>query len=466
MASAGGPTSEGLVDEELELAEGDAELRTKPIDRNVHALILPHYLAFQAVKAVIATHCLFVTYCFRCTQELATVRTIHAHPLAWRHRLAQYRAATAVGAQSSAKQRPDAAPAMRVGMIGCGVVGRTIADSLLDSGLMPPSDLAVSTRTVARANDLAIQGVHVAFDNAAVAADASILFICVLPPQLPAIASELRAVLKPHTLVVVAAAALPTPKLHALFPRNRALHASSVDAPRVRAELGIDGAVRAYERERLQRRGAAVAGPLRLFAERSAVGAAAGAEEGAGAQAAGWAHGRPSAMHPSSFLHGAEHIIRLAASHASDRWACALAYALEVAQHGLDLEPDERKLVCLKAVLGPELRGEHVMQDIDLLDAQRPAVQGPLALTPAQIARREQAEAARAAAAGVLAAGARRNLSSVVMRLHAREGLAAAAALAAATGTAEEAAEQRAESRATSPTMDGGSDGGLALGGP
>lgn len=474
--------------ERLRIATEDADLKAKPLNRHVHDSVLPHYLTFQAAKSVIATHCMFIAYCFRCAQELATARTIDTHPQTWRPRLAQFRAATAPRAQMFSKQKPEAAPAMRLGFVGCGVVGRTIAESFLDSGLAHATDMAISTRTVTRVSDLSHQGVQTVFDNVAVASDVNILFVCVLAPQLPAIAAEIRECLRPFTLVVVVSSALPTTKLHSLFPRNFALHASSVDIPRLRAELKVDLALRARGRDRrhvLTMQLPAAAGQhtevraSERMAQHSAAarsadggGAPAGSPAGAPAEADGPSpaaaapvsvvsaqegcvgrtgeedkeeegvtrtlDGRlaaarldreeeeregskyvpPAALLPSYLIRGPDHIIGLAAAHASEPWLGALTAALETTLHGLDLELDERKLICLKAVLGRQMQPEHVLQSIELLDAQKPVALEELTPAQALAARREQAEAARSAAAAVFTAGARANLRYAIAQLH------------------------------------------------
>ncbi|KAG8465476.1 hypothetical protein KFE25_002783 [Diacronema lutheri] len=475
----------------LKLAADDATLGAKPIDRNVHASILPQYLTFQAAKAVIATHCMFVVYTFRCAQELATARTIDLHPQSWRPRLARYRAASAPRTHMFIKPRADAAPAMRIGLIGCGVVGRTIVESLLDSGLTQPSDLAISTRTTTRVSDLSRQGVITLFDNVAVASDSNILFVCVLSPQLNALAAELRDALRPCTLIVVVAAALPTAKMRALFPHNHVVHASSVNVPRLRAELSVDRAVRARDRARAlvmasltaeHAPPAAADAPAGTDVEIGAEDAA-DAEDAAGAEPAAPAASSappvrmlkstrtltddassrvpaaeppaegarkagdgdaaapadddvgfvaPAAIHPSYLIRGPEHIVNLAASHASELWVGALTAALDVALLGAEFDPDERKLVCLKAALGPELHGDRVLQSIDVLDSQRAVVPGNLPPAQMQAARLEHEDAARTAASQALTASVRANLQLAISQLHANFGGSAPAVVGGA----------------------------------
>lgn len=335
------------LDEKLaaELRKG---LKLVPIDRRVDPEIFPHYLAAHAIKAVVATHCLFVTYAFRCVQELATARVIDKHPHTWKKRLQQYRSANASAGQGYVNQSPEMPPSMRVGMIGCGMVGRTVLQTLLDAGLTQPSEIAISTRTVSRCTDLSSQGATVSFDNAGVARDVNVLFIAVLPPQLPAIATAIRHEIRPQTLVVVLAAGLPTRKLRALFPGRAAIHASSVDAVRLRDELDI---------------------------ERVAAGSTTSAVSMA-----------------SQLLHGAQHVIELAATHVSNEWALALTAALDAALHGLEAEAEERTLICLKAVLGGQMSTEQLVGAVDLLDGRTSA-------NPTGLEDLEEGSAAAAAAA-------------------------------------------------------------------
>jgi hypothetical protein len=390
------------------LASG-IEFEAKPIDRIVDPSLLPHYLTFQAAKAVIATHSLFAAYAYRCAQELATARIINTQPSTWRNRLAAYRAAnvSAARARIFGRVKPEAAPVMRIGVIGCGVVGRTVVESLLDAGLTLPGDVVISTRTINRANAFAVQGVSVVFDNATVAAEASVLFVCVPPAQLQTIASELREALRPCTLVVVLAAALKTSKMRALFPGSHVIHASSVDVARLRDELGVVAAIAATERERkVQRPGDELGMPAGPEGALDATPSEAAAPS---------APAKPAlVMHPSSFLRGPEHIVALSAAHLSERWAAGLAAGVEAALHGLELDEDEARLLCLKAVLGVHMRGEHVLQSIEVLEAARASA--PRA-DAADAPRRADAQQPSPAACA-FAEEARAHLSAVVTQLH------------------------------------------------
>jgi hypothetical protein len=99
-----------------------------------------------------------------------------------------------------------------VGFIGCGMLGGALAHSLLDAGISPAS-LMISTRTPTRQRGLAERGAQVFFDNARVAARAHVLFVAILPAQLPAVVKELRGVLTPRTLVLSVVAGTPPAKL-------------------------------------------------------------------------------------------------------------------------------------------------------------------------------------------------------------------------------------------------------------
>jgi len=140
----------------------------------------------------------------------------------------------------------------------------------------------------------------------------------------------------------------------------------------------------------------------------------------------------PAAIHPSYLIRGPEHIVNLAASHASELWVGALTAALDVALLGAEFDPDERKLVCLKAALGPELHGDRVLQSIDVLDSQRAVVPGNLPPAQMQAARLEHEDAARTAASQALTASVRANLQLAISQLHANFGGSAPAVVGGA----------------------------------
>mmetsp|Transcript_31153 Transcript_31153/g.77912 ORF Transcript_31153/g.77912 Transcript_31153/m.77912 type:complete len:229 (+) Transcript_31153:493-1179(+) len=218
--------------------------------------------------------------------------------------------------------------------------------------------------------------------------------------------------LRPHTLVVVLAAALPTAKLESLFPGSRVLHASSVDVARLRRELQVDAAVRAREAEREKF--------LSALNARGETGGG-GAAPAPVAEPAVPAHSEllPNAIHPSYFIRGPEHIISLAASHTSEHWAGALTASLELALTGLETDADERKICCLTAVLGAQMLGsENLLQSIDVLKSKSQLSLNALPPAQTQAAQRSQAEAAQTSAAGVFTAGVRANLTAVMSQLH------------------------------------------------
>jgi pyrroline-5-carboxylate reductase len=86
-----------------------------------------------------------------------------------------------------------------VGFIGCGRMGRTLLEALLDAGALEPSRVVVSTRTPARVQDLPSRhpGLRLVAENAEVARACDRIFLAVKPGQIRDVAAEIAPALRP-----------------------------------------------------------------------------------------------------------------------------------------------------------------------------------------------------------------------------------------------------------------------------
>lgn len=82
--------------------------------------------------------------------------------------------------------------ALLVGIIGCGRLGKQLANTLLKFSDVHPEELFLSTRRPETLSALQGKGVHCGFDNVKVCSTVHILFICCLPSQLPTVAKEIK----------------------------------------------------------------------------------------------------------------------------------------------------------------------------------------------------------------------------------------------------------------------------------
>ncbi|THF75026.1 late competence protein ComER [Cohnella fermenti] len=93
---------------------------------------------------------------------------------------------------------------MKVGFIGAGSMGSMLTGSFIRSGALRPSDIILSTRTLAKANALAgrYPGLQVAPSNAAAAQGCDLIFLCVKPLDFRQVLPEIAPGLQPRQIVV------------------------------------------------------------------------------------------------------------------------------------------------------------------------------------------------------------------------------------------------------------------------
>ncbi|XP_064636119.1 NADP-dependent oxidoreductase domain-containing protein 1-like [Lineus longissimus] len=104
-----------------------------------------------------------------------------------------------------------------IGIIGGGRMGCHIANALLTYGGIRPDEIIISTRRPETLMELQDKGVRCVGDNAEVAACVHLLFLCILPSQLPTVAEEIKSSLSIQSLVYSILAAVPIPRLKQLL---------------------------------------------------------------------------------------------------------------------------------------------------------------------------------------------------------------------------------------------------------
>ncbi|PFX18577.1 NADP-dependent oxidoreductase domain-containing protein 1-like isoform X2 [Stylophora pistillata] len=90
-----------------------------------------------------------------------------------------------------------------VGIIGCGRLGKQLANTILKFSDVHPEELFLSTRRPETLSALQMKGVHCGFDNIKVCSTVHMLFICCLPLQFPMVAKEIKRHLKCPVYVLV-----------------------------------------------------------------------------------------------------------------------------------------------------------------------------------------------------------------------------------------------------------------------
>ncbi|MEJ1269573.1 NADP+ dependent oxidoreductase domain containing 1 [Cricetulus griseus] len=101
---------------------------------------------------------------------------------------------------------------LKVGIIGCGHLGRQLAKVLLKIVPIPAENLQISTRRPESLVEFQKLGVRCYYDNRSLASWAKVLFLCCLPAQLPNICLEIQSKLEKPCIVYSFVAAIPVPR--------------------------------------------------------------------------------------------------------------------------------------------------------------------------------------------------------------------------------------------------------------
>lgn len=110
---------------------------------------------------------------------------------------------------------------MKLGLIGCGKMGRALLEGALQAGIVKASDVCVSSRTAETRESLAKDlGVHAVESNVELAQKSDVVYLCTKPNVLPLILLELAE--SPEcldsTLLISTAAGLTLPQLEQPLP--------------------------------------------------------------------------------------------------------------------------------------------------------------------------------------------------------------------------------------------------------
>lgn len=110
-------------------------------------------------------------------------------------------------------------PNRTLGVIGAGIMGRTLIKGLLDAGLMAPAQIWATAKSEASCRRVTREfGIAASVDYGSRVPGSSILLICVKPAQIAGVAASLRdAGLQPDTLLVSILAGASTERLQALI---------------------------------------------------------------------------------------------------------------------------------------------------------------------------------------------------------------------------------------------------------
>ncbi|CAH6847431.1 NADP-dependent oxidoreductase domain-containing protein 1 [Phodopus roborovskii] len=112
---------------------------------------------------------------------------------------------------------------LKVGIIGCGHLGKQLANVLLRLVPIPAENLQISTRRPESLVELQKLGVRCFYDNATLAGWAKVLFLCCLPAQLPNICLEIQTKLEKTCTVYSFVSAIPLPRLKLLLNHTNIL---------------------------------------------------------------------------------------------------------------------------------------------------------------------------------------------------------------------------------------------------
>ncbi|XP_070576714.1 NADP-dependent oxidoreductase domain-containing protein 1-like [Ptychodera flava] len=106
---------------------------------------------------------------------------------------------------------------VKIGILGCGRLGSHLVNTLFTYADVEPEDLKISTRRPETLGELQEKGVHCFHDNASLASSVHVLFLCVLPSQLPGVAEEIRGKISSHCTVYSFVSAVPIPRLRQIL---------------------------------------------------------------------------------------------------------------------------------------------------------------------------------------------------------------------------------------------------------
>jgi pyrroline-5-carboxylate reductase len=90
----------------------------------------------------------------------------------------------------------------KIGIIGGGNIGKSLAIGLVDSGKVKGSDVMVTRRKLKYIEDLTEKGIKIGSDNSLLVQQSDVIVLAVLPQQLNSLLSQLKGTLKSNQIVI------------------------------------------------------------------------------------------------------------------------------------------------------------------------------------------------------------------------------------------------------------------------
>lgn len=98
----------------------------------------------------------------------------------------------------SARSVQAKAPRIRIGILGCGRLGRQLVSVLVGYAKVEYFDLMLSVRWLENVEDLESQGAFCTTDSEAAVNDADVIFLCCLPIHLPILSKSVSLKIRAH----------------------------------------------------------------------------------------------------------------------------------------------------------------------------------------------------------------------------------------------------------------------------
>ncbi|CAD5117422.1 DgyrCDS6192 [Dimorphilus gyrociliatus] len=114
--------------------------------------------------------------------------------------------------------------ALKIGIIGCGRIGSQLASCLLSFGEVSPAELKIATRRPETLSDLEKRGVYCTDQCEEVASSSHLIFLCILPNQLPLVAESIRNKISPHCYIYSLVSATPAKKVQTILNHDLIIH--------------------------------------------------------------------------------------------------------------------------------------------------------------------------------------------------------------------------------------------------
>ncbi|XP_067894336.1 NADP-dependent oxidoreductase domain-containing protein 1 [Heterodontus francisci] len=109
---------------------------------------------------------------------------------------------------------------LRIGVLGCGHLGKQLVLSLLALEDVTPVNITISTRRPEKHSDLTDLGVKCFYDNKRLATSVDVMFLCCLPSHLIAVSSQIRGYISKSCIVYSFITAVPAPRLKHLLAHS------------------------------------------------------------------------------------------------------------------------------------------------------------------------------------------------------------------------------------------------------